>query len=63
MAASRLLELHEEAWLGLLSDNLRTPVGRTRPDIRATWDSFLSDLESAAKENGFVLLTAELGLE
>jgi len=60
-AAIHLATLHEEVWLGLMTDNLARPPGRTRPDIRASWEGFLTEVGGA--DGGFVLLTPAHGLE
>jgi len=62
-ASRQLVELHGQTWFGLMTDNYRLPAGRTRHDIRASWDSFVAEHPGATVENGFLLLTPDLDLE
>lgn len=53
-----LIELHPPVvWLGLMTDTLRRPVGRTRPDIRAVWGSVIGDYGLFFSQNGFLKVT------
>jgi hypothetical protein len=62
-AARHLVDLHGDAWLGLMTDNYRQPSGRTRQNIRKCWESFLADLPAATVQDGFILLTSDLDLD
>lgn len=62
-AASTLVRKEGQAWLGLMTDNFKTPPGRTREDIRAVWDAFVAEHPTATVQDGFILLTSDLDLE
>ena len=51
-----------DVWLGLMTDNLASPAGRTRMNIRGTWDAFVAAYPGATTEGGSILLTDSLGL-
>ena len=52
----------DDVWLGLMTDNLATPPGRTRMNIRGAWDAFVAAYPGATTSGGLILLTPGLGL-
>lgn len=60
--AQLLAHVGSDVWLGLMTDNLTLPPGRTRISIRGVWESFLAAHPGMDTSSGFVLLTPSLGL-
>ena len=58
-----LSQVGDDVWLGLMTDNLASPPGRTAPSIRGVWDAFVGSYPGASTSGGFFLLTDSLGLE
>jgi transcriptional regulator of NAD metabolism len=55
LGRDKLLELHDEVVLGLMTDNFKDRPGQTKEDIKKLWEKFVEE-QGCQVENGYIII-------